>query len=272
MRISISTLSKSFNLSDEALRYYERRNLLQPERLNDSRYRVFNRVDIQRVGNIKRLQNQGFQLDEIREIYDGISQDDMLDLMDEKRREMDWDIRYKLLICERMSESVASVRRFIRFGDAPETVREKPFYLRIYPSIEELWNHVSDDEDLTRMFCNLPLSSFTTIFPYSALLDPANMQSPQKGVLIGAEAAELLGIDIMRDFRRIDATRAVSCVLQLENGQFELDGVAVKILNFLEEHDLSPADDLFTHQIMNFRDSDGIHRHYTQLILPVNPN
>lgn len=271
MRISISTLSKSFNLSDEALRYYERKNLLRPERESESGYRVFERVDIQRVGNIKRLQNQGFQLDEIRRVYSGISREDMLSLMEAKRHEMDWEIRYKALISERMGESIECARRLARMGEAPEAVRGKPYYLRLYPSIEALWERVNGDENLVKMFCHLPLSSFTTVFPPSALRDPAHMAPPQKGVLIGAEAAELLGIDVTKGFRRIDATRAVSCVLHLENGQFELDGVAVQILRYMREHALAPSDDLFTHQIMNFQDRDGTHRHYTELVQPVKP-
>ena len=269
MRISISTMSKSFNLSDEALRFYERKGLLNPARLNDRGYRVFERTDIQRVGNIKRLKNQGFQLEEIRRIYDGISQPDMLELMAQKWREMDWQRQYHEMICARMSECMALVRRWERVGEAPTLVGQKPFFMRLYPSIEALWEKVNDSETLKKLFCHLPLSSFTTVIPLGALDDARLMANPQKGVLIGAEAAALLAIDTTRDFRCIDASAAVSCVLALENGQFEMDEIVAPLKRFLAKKKLKPADDLFTHQIMNFTDEHKIHRHYTELVLPV---
>lgn len=269
MRISISTMSKSFNLSDEALRFYERKGLLNPARLNDRGYRVFERMDIQRVGNIKRLKNQGFQLEEIRHIYDGISQPDMIELMAQKWRELDWQMHYNELICARMSECMSLVRRWERVGARPVMMREKPFFMRLYPSIEALWEKVNDSETLKKLFCHLPLSSFTTVIPRQALHDARLMVNPPKGVLIGAEAAALLAIDTTHDFRRIDASTAVSCVLELENGQFEMDEIVQPLLTFLAEKNLRPADDLFTHQIMNFTDENKVHRHYTELVLPV---
>ena len=213
MRISISALSKSFSLSDEALRFYERKGLLAPTRIHDSGYRVFERVDIQRIGNIKRLKNQGFQLDEIRVVYSGISQKDMLKLMDEKLHELSWDIRYKQMIHQRMEECIGLVLRYERQGSWPMFVYDKPYYTALYPSIEALWDSVNDSETLKKLFCHLPLSSFTTLFSHSALSDPDHMDPPQKGVLISADAAALLDIDPSHGFRRIDATSALSsCV------------------------------------------------------------
>ena len=65
MRIMIGTLSKAFDLSDEALRFYEKKGLVRPKREGETGYRVYERVDIQRIGNIKRMKNQGFTLEEM---------------------------------------------------------------------------------------------------------------------------------------------------------------------------------------------------------------
>lgn len=271
MRISISTLSKSFNLSDEALRFYERKGLLSPARLNDRGYRVFDRTDIQRVGNIKRLKNQGFQLEEIRRIYAGISQGDMVELLEQKKREMEWQARYAALICARMDRCMALIKRRQREGAQPELTWGERYFMRLYPSIEALWAQVNESETLKKLFCHLPLSSFTTVIPAGALKDPGLMADPQKGVLIGAAAADLLEIDVDRGFRAVDAAQAVSCVLALENGQFEMDEIAGPLNHFLRANRLRPTDDLFTHQIMNFTDEQQTHRHYTELVLPVGP-
>ena len=40
MRLSIGVLAKAFNLSDEALRYYEKKGFLHPRREGSGGYRV----------------------------------------------------------------------------------------------------------------------------------------------------------------------------------------------------------------------------------------
>ena len=69
MKISIGTLSRAFGLSDEALRFYEKKGLLHPVRENGNGYRVFELADIQRISNIQRLKSQGFTLEEIQRVY-----------------------------------------------------------------------------------------------------------------------------------------------------------------------------------------------------------
>ena len=71
MKISIGTLSRAFGLSDEALRFYEKKGLLHPVRENGNGYRVFELADIQRISNIQRLKSQGFTLEEIQRVYSG---------------------------------------------------------------------------------------------------------------------------------------------------------------------------------------------------------
>lgn len=42
---------------------------MRPKREGETGYRVYERVDIQRIGNIKRMKNQGFTLEEINSVY-----------------------------------------------------------------------------------------------------------------------------------------------------------------------------------------------------------
>ena len=57
MKISISALSIAYG--PEALRYYEEKGLLSPDRAASSGFRRFSIADVQRLGIIKSLQRQG---------------------------------------------------------------------------------------------------------------------------------------------------------------------------------------------------------------------
>ena len=70
MKISISALSIAYGLTPEALRYYEEKGLLSPDRAASSGFRRFSIADVQRLGIIKSLQRQGFSLDEMSDMLD----------------------------------------------------------------------------------------------------------------------------------------------------------------------------------------------------------
>ena len=85
MKISISALSIAYGLTPEALRYYEEKGLLSPDRAASSGFRRFSIADVQRLGIIKSLQRQGFSLDEIKRILTKCALSDLIVMMDEKR-------------------------------------------------------------------------------------------------------------------------------------------------------------------------------------------
>ena len=68
MRITVGTLAKLCGVNLQTVRYYEREKLLpEPQRL-DSGYRVYSADAVRRLRFIKRAQQLGFSLAEIREL------------------------------------------------------------------------------------------------------------------------------------------------------------------------------------------------------------
>lgn len=110
MKISIGTLSKAFGLSDEALRFYEKKGLLHPVRENGNGYRVFELADIQRISNIQRLKSQGFTLEEIQRVYSGSGRQELEALYREKIAEMERKIAYDNHVLARMSASARTLQ------------------------------------------------------------------------------------------------------------------------------------------------------------------
>ena len=84
MKISISALSVAYGLTPEAIRFYEEKGLLMPERAGAGGFRRFSLNDVQRIGFIKSYQRQGFSLDEIKYILTECPQDALISMMDEK--------------------------------------------------------------------------------------------------------------------------------------------------------------------------------------------
>lgn len=65
---SISQLSRAFNTSPRALRYYESKGLLTPER--DGPYRVYSRREVRRIRIIVEARELGLSIAQIRDVLD----------------------------------------------------------------------------------------------------------------------------------------------------------------------------------------------------------
>ena len=67
-RLTIGVLAKQAGVNLETIRFYERRGLLPEPARTNSGYRVFSRHAVQRLHFIKRAQDLGFSLKEIKEL------------------------------------------------------------------------------------------------------------------------------------------------------------------------------------------------------------
>lgn len=266
MKISIGTLSKAFDLSDEALRFYEKKGLLHPTREGEHGYRVFERADIQRIANIKRLKNQGFSLDEIHRVYSCADEESLQALYADKIEETRREIAYREHIIAHMADTMRALRDAPELLGEPQPLRAGAVYALEYPSIEAMWARVPKEPALKELFRHLPLTSFTTFVQKEALSGgPCNVS---KGILLFEQDADVLQID-RRQFRRIDAQRAVACLFRLENGVFDVHALLSLLGKYLGAHDLTASDDLFTAQLLSFVDGEARAIHYARMIVPV---
>ena len=266
MKISIGTLSKAFDLSDEALRFYEKKGLIHPSREGRCGYRVFERADIQRIANIKRLKNQSFSLDEIHSVYSCIDEEALQSLYAVKIREAQREIDYRLHIMAHMQETMQILKDAPVLLHEPRPLRAGTVYVLEYPSIEAMWARLPKEPTLKELFRQLPLTSFTTLVKKEALM--GGRCDVRKGILLFEQDADVLGID-RAQFRRIEAQRAIGCLFRLENGVFDVQALLSLLGAYLKGHGLRACDDLFTAQLISFVDGEARAIHYARMIVPV---
>jgi DNA-binding transcriptional MerR regulator len=66
--IHIGQVARETGLTADAIRFYEKQRLLKPATRTEGGFRLFNRQDFQRIRFIRRAQELGFSLNEIREL------------------------------------------------------------------------------------------------------------------------------------------------------------------------------------------------------------
>ncbi len=66
--LSISQVAKRGGVNIQTIRYYERQGLLAPTSRTEAAYRIFSAESVRRIRFIKRAQELGFSLKEIKEL------------------------------------------------------------------------------------------------------------------------------------------------------------------------------------------------------------
>lgn len=66
--LTISQVAKRAEVNIQTIRYYERQGLLAPTSRNEAAYRIFSAESVRRIRFIKRAQELGFSLKEIKDL------------------------------------------------------------------------------------------------------------------------------------------------------------------------------------------------------------
>ena len=268
MKVSISTLSTAYGLTPEALRYYEEKGLLSPERTPSSGFRRFSIADVQMLGIIKSLQRQGFSLDEIRRVvYTGCSLDELIGMMDEKRSLLSEQASFALAMYKRVTTCTDLLRDSERLLMKPRLCQGMAAYLLDFDSVAHLWENVPKMPILKDLIDALPLSSYCSVIP-AARLSGGNIPT-RTGVCVPAEYSAFIHADFSQ-MRLSAGPRSVRLLFDLRPPQHAALAPVIDMMHaFLQENGLTPVSDGYTRQFSWHVDTDGRQRQFSELIVPV---
>ena len=268
MKVSISTLSTAYGLTPEALRYYEEKGLLSPERSGSSGFRRFSIADVQMLGIIKSLQRQGFSLDEIRRVvYTGCSLEELIGMMDEKRSQLSEQAAFALAMCRRVTACTDLLRDSDRLLMKPRICQGTATYLLDFDSVTHLWESVPKMPILKDLIDALPLSCYCTIVPIARF---SGKSIPTRtGVCVPAEYSTFIHADFSQ-MRMSAGPRTVRLLFDLRPPQHAALAPVINTMHaFLQENSLTPASDGYTRQYSWHVDENGRQRQFSELIVPI---
>jgi len=268
MKISISALSIAYGLTPEALRYYEEKGLLSPERTAASGFRKFSIADVQTLGIIKSLQRQGFSLDEIRRILKtGLSLDELIAMMDDKRAHLMDQLSLTSGILTRLTACTDLLRDSDQLLMKPRLCQGAAAYLVEFDSVSALWQSVPKMPILKDLIEALPLSSYCTILPLASL-ESRNIP-PRIGICAPAEFAALIRADFSQ-MRMSAGPRSVRVLFSLRPQKNDsIVPVIEAALSFIRENHLTPVSDGYTRQFSWHVDENKMQCQFSELIIPV---
>ncbi|MCC8121307.1 MAG: MerR family transcriptional regulator, partial [Oscillospiraceae bacterium] len=126
--LKINEVARLLCTTPDAIRLYERKNIIQPSRDQNNRYRGFTQEDITRLYDCKLLQNVGFSLSEIAKIISDTSPEEFDSLLEEKAKE----IEQKLLRYNRVLDQMhrlQAAKYLLEYYEGEFYIRDSPHVL-----------------------------------------------------------------------------------------------------------------------------------------------
>jgi len=113
--MKISELAGFFNLSVKALRVYEKKGIIVPDKVDEQTgYRYYSVEQVPKLSALVDLQSLGFTLNEIKSILDGsISQQEILDKIEEKK----WEWQEKVIEAQHKCELLDTIENNAKAGN-----------------------------------------------------------------------------------------------------------------------------------------------------------
>lgn len=268
MKVSISTLSTAYGLTPEALRYYEEKGLLSPERTASSGFRRFSITDVQMLGIIKSLQRQGFSLDEIRRVvYSGCSLESLIGLLDEKRAHLAKQAAFAQAMCSRITTCTDLLRDSARLLMQPRICQGVVAYLIDFDSVAHLWECVPKQPVLRDLIDALPLSSYCSFIPLSCFTGGSAVA--RTAVCAPVEYAAFIHADFSQ-MQMCAGPRSLRILFDLQPPQRSTPIPVITLAQrYLKENNLTAASAGYTRQYAWHIDENGLKRQYSELIVPI---
>lgn len=93
MKLRIGQVARLFDISEQTLRYYEKEGFLSPSKDPSNGYRQYTMADILLLTDLLFYRDIGIPIADIHRILDGMEPEKVTALIDEKKREMEREIR-----------------------------------------------------------------------------------------------------------------------------------------------------------------------------------
>lgn len=115
MNYKIGEVSKMFNISKEMLRYYEKKGVLHPKRIDENNYRVYDEMDIFLLFEIVQYQAMNFHVADIAEMLSNKYMENYAEYLNTYERRLRKEIAYKMIL-ERHIHELAQRAQTARYN------------------------------------------------------------------------------------------------------------------------------------------------------------
>ncbi len=239
-KYKINYVAKILGLTPQAIRYYEKKGLILPARIEENQYRSYDAWDIVLLLRTRAYREYGFAVNEIVDILRDGSPERLIEKLEKRAQEVEAEIE-KLKTVLSGLKYFSSRMQFMQENKGRYLVAERPAMYMLYIQKEY---EMSDDPDVKKMlseWCENP-----NVFPCTALfLDDITSKDFIGAQCMLAEDAKRLQIQEGRFVSYIEPRTCVYAVIEISSREELTNKILQPILDYMKKVGLKPVDDIF---------------------------
>ena len=252
-KITINQVSQLLRITPETIRFYEKKNIVNPKRDAENSYRYYTQEDIRKLYDCKIYQSMGFSLQEVIDIFENASDEILNSMVEEKEKRL-------LEIIEADKQALERISQVRIANDKAEHCYGK-YYIMDIPDMLVSYHSLNDELDqkaIQHRFWQC-VADYYNLFTCVALIPRDIMKSDDlsakmgMGFTIDIEDAKKLNLYADGIVKEIAPRRCVYTTFHAEP-VISADSIA-PALDWMDRHDLKLTDDIICRTIkITFRD------------------
>lgn len=258
--VRIGLLSKLMRMTPEAIRFYEKKNIISPKRKADSKYREYSMTDIKKLYDCKNLRNIQFSIKEVDQIMEEISLEENQAALLAKKNEVERTIQEQRMVLNKIERSLQANTLFEKYQNKYELVTGIDYAFYAYSKNEKL----HDELVLSPVYEQV--MNCHNLFSCSAVFDLAQNELPEFGFSIGTELALENGISTDDPVRLLKSTHAIYTVIKTA-AIIQLEDIE-PIIDWAQSKEYAHQTLLLARLISSFYDQGQEERYY-EIYLPI---
>lgn len=164
-KIKINLISRLMKMTPDAIRFYEKKKIISPERGTNGKYREYSMLDVKKLYDCKNLRNINFSIKEVENIMNSASKEENNQKYLDKRAELEKSIAEQQMMLEKINRAMQAESMYEQHKNAYQ-IREK---------LDQVFYCYSKNNHLNYELVNSPIyeqvMEYHNLFSCTALLD-----------------------------------------------------------------------------------------------------
>lgn len=240
--LKINDVAKLMRTTPDAIRFYEKNNIIKPERCSDNQYRNFSMKDIQRLYDCKMLQNVQFSLSDIANVISTTTVDELDYMMAKKEQEIKKSIEMQMLALDKITRIKQAKETISQYKDI-FLIKDRPHVLMYNYAKDNSIDKVSLDHPYYEAVMNYHnLFDCSIVIPFHNIRDTQLENKSEFGFVVDFEIAKKHCIPQEKPVKEIMPCKCVYTVIKAEN--IIKYNLLNPLFDWLKQHNFDPSGDI----------------------------
>jgi DNA-binding transcriptional MerR regulator len=263
VKYKIGEVSRILNIPVDTLRYYEKKQFVNPEKDKYNNYRYYHNWDLYYLLEYKRYRSLEFSISEINAIVNNDAMDDFIERMEEKKQKFRAQKQYYAWMEQRLRETGETLRRARDKLWQCAIVNDVGFYYILQAFEQPGCNNLFAEWE---EFCAL-----ADHIIYIKMEDALRKDEKEKylcGFALGGDWGKKLPVHLNPKARHFYAEHMLRTVIRAGGeGTFSY-GLLDKAFQYIKENGYTPAGDILGTLLARVHEPDGYAR-YIEIWIPL---